>query len=412
MKFEKYNLLETKMTNKRALMEDEEAIEAEKEAPESSEEEDFDWEARLDEWTGGKYELNMENLEDALDWLYITNKENLEDAEGGYFQPVNLLVLGNPGGGKSSIIEDWAKNRRKDVALLELTGGELTSDLVKGIPFDAEVEDPRNPGKTIHVQKLLPSTAFDDLDDPKGRYTVLFLDELNRSFADAEAAILSLIQSHSISNSNYLGNRRHFDKFLFTVAACNPPTTNKEVRKLSLALNTRFRFFNWENSISTTADFWIRQYERRIENVEKKFAIDKNQKVRDRKINKYSGKIEILKALRDSDEFVFSDSEENGAAAAEGKLVMNARTLGSALETCDGTVGSEIGVTRDGSPKYTQGSFLGEFSSHCGDTFLDLVEEILSPVAEAQNAANGFQSTVYDKFLKWQKKAKKEGKIS
>ena len=46
----------------------------------------------------------MKSLTDALDYVFYNNVENLED--GGYYQPVNLLIIGEPGGGKTSIINN------------------------------------------------------------------------------------------------------------------------------------------------------------------------------------------------------------------------------------------------------------------------------------------------------------------
>ena len=399
MKFEKNILLEAEDDNSVTEVEDS-PLEAE------NNNEDYDWYSYLDDITNGRYELDMENLTDALDWIKITNQENLED--GDYYQPINLLVIGEPGGGKTSIIKQWAKSR--DIALKALTGSELTDTMVQGLPF-ADTEVDPDSGKETRKQKFLPSTVFDALDDKKGRFSVLFLDELNRSWPEAEAAILSLIQDHEISDINSEEEKKHFDKFLFTVAACNPPSTNKETRNLSLALNTRFRFFNWDSDPRTTRDFWNKEYDNRLNKIKNDFDSDKDQAKYDRKFKKYSGRKEIINALVDSGRFVFSDTQENGEASKNGELVLNSRTLASALEACDGTVGQEVGIDRRGNPKYTPGSFLGEFAYHCGSKFLELIDEILAPVAEAQNEANGFQATVMDKFYRWEKAAKRAGKI-
>lgn len=395
-----------KFEKSQRLLEAEAEENSKAEVPEE-EEKEFDWEQYIEDVTNGKYELDMERLADALDWVCMRNIENIQDSK--YFQPINLLVLGEPGGGKTSIIKDWAKNRK--IALKSLTGSELTDTMVQGLPF-ADTDIDTATGKEYRKQKFLPSTAFDELDDKKGRYSVLFLDELNRSWEEAEAAILSLIQDHEISDINYEGGKRHFDKFLFTVAACNPPETNKGTRQLSLALNTRFRYFYWDSDPKETRNFWDKEYEYRLEQAKAALDAGGKKSTYERKIKALNGKKAIIDALTDSELFVFSDGDEAGDAQKSGALVLNARTLASALEACNGTVGTIIGSNRRGGAKYTPGSFLDEFGYHCGTKYLDLVEEILAPVAEAQDAANGFQATVYDKFNRWRKMAKREGKIS
>ena len=53
-------------------------------------------------------------------------------------------------------------------------------------------------------------------------------------------------------------------------------------------------------------------------------------------------------ALVESDEFEFSDGDEIDRADKTSKVVLNARTLASCLEMCDGTVGEIIGIDDEG----------------------------------------------------------------
>jgi len=261
----------------------------------------------------GNLLIDTQRLDDALDWTYAINQRNLlaetpapyvenpvegseydendleiddifgdvDDTEDPddpnknthYFQPINLLVVGQPGGGKTSIIEQWGKHRK--VILKKITGGELTDTMVQGLPFATEIPDTEHPEdetKNKKKQLYLPSTMFDDLDiDVKitDKYSVLFLDELNRSYSEVEASLLTLIQSHDVPDINYANGRRYLHGFLFTVAAINPPDSNKEAERLSAAMTTRFMLFEWHSDPKETADFWTKVYNSRLSNLKR-----------------------------------------------------------------------------------------------------------------------------------------------
>lgn len=391
--------------NEDSMSAEETPVEKKEEKSEAEQQEIIDNSKAAADWLEqvglGNRILKMKSLTDALDYVFFNNVENLED--GGYYQPVNLLIIGEPGGGKTSIINNWAKNR--DIAFKSMTGSELTDTIVQGLPFADDVEDPKDPTKKYKKQRNLPSTVFDVLDDAKGRYSVLFLDELNRSWKEAEAGILSLIQDHTISDINYENDKRKFNKFVFTIAACNPPETNREARALGLALKTRFRVFFWESNPKETGKFWVDVYNQRIEKIKKDFAADGNEAKYNRKLKKYEGRKKIITALVESDEFEFSDGDEIDRADKTSKVVLNARTLASCLEMCDGTVGEIIGIDDKGENVYKDGSFLSEYKFHCGDDTFPMVEEILEPLAEEiDDEANAFQKTLFDSYNQWKRR--------
>jgi len=104
--------------------------------------------------------------------------------------------MGEPGGGKTSIIQEWAK--QKKIGLVTVTGGDIDENVTKGTPFARKVPDPNNPGKEVDVCAMLPSEFFAQLDNPNYKYTVLFVDEINRAYAEAEGALLTLVQDRTI----------------------------------------------------------------------------------------------------------------------------------------------------------------------------------------------------------------------
>lgn len=95
--------------NKLVINEAEDDImETEKEMSEAEQQEIIDNSKAAADWLEqvglGNKILKMKSLTDALDYVFYNNVENLED--GGYYQPVNLLIIGEPGGGKTSIINN------------------------------------------------------------------------------------------------------------------------------------------------------------------------------------------------------------------------------------------------------------------------------------------------------------------
>lgn len=211
------------------------------------------------------------DLAETLDYAYI---ENMRSKRVGLKQPLNVLVQGDPGGGKTSIIESWAEQR--NISYLKITGAQLTASMIRGLPFREEInkaltdDEIKNSSmsdegkqKVRSVVRYLRSTAFDVLDEHPN--TILFIDEINRSDVEAEAGILTLIQSHAVPSDELASasestGERIFNNFLMTVAAENPlgdadPWTTG-MHPLTDALKNRFVTVKWESTPESLRKFF------------------------------------------------------------------------------------------------------------------------------------------------------------
>jgi len=362
-----------------------------------------------------------DDLETALTSMYEANREEYiackdavnpdsdkpEEQAGVWndFEAMNLLITGEPGGGKTSIIKAWAKSH--GIHLVTVTGSSLTPEMIQGFPTVIDSEN----GQELH---FIPSTYFKGLKQGQGKMTVLFIDEINRSNPAGQAALLNLIQSHELPNMLIETGVETYEKFLFTIAAQNPPESNEEILEmggeLGNAMTSRFKGFWWVNDPKKTAKWAVKNIRAKIKGQEAKLNDSNPDVVDDAKtiINKSKGRQQIWEALANSDKFSFDDESENQYLNPEArrycgnqnvgtsvnrryKTALNARTLNKLINECNGQVGEQVGTDKWGDPVYTEGSFLENFKPWCGDndeTF-EMVEDILKPLQDAQDKAKG-----------------------
>lgn len=363
--------------------------------------------------------VREKNLVNTLDHIYGVNVDEFDEIayasekKGKSFQPVNLLIVGEPGGGKTSIIEQWAEEN--DVALLTITGSNLTDTIANGLPMKDEYADEKDPDANGNPKKkarqvYLPSTVFDDLDDADGRYSVLFIDEINRAYPEAQAALLTLIQSHKTSNFFYEKGQRKYEQFLFTIAACNPPSTDEGVETLSRALNNRFRFFPWHSDPKETKAFWDEVFDDRLEGMKKAEAAGKGSPRLSKLMQGIEGKKFIIDTLVDSGQFKFEDTNEGEDELGLPTRTLSARSLASCVKESKGIIGDIVETDAHGNNRYTPFSFLDIFQDHCGSGSFKMVEAILLKARKKQKQAEerkarkiaGAQDTLLDLWRDWE----------
>ena len=342
------------------------------------------------------FNFNIKDLEGRLNHML---RKNIAQLKKGHKQQIlNLLVVGPAGVGKSGIISDWAK--QAGINLVTITGAQLTNDLVQGVPFRVEnytddyeglkkqveehpddkeaAERLKNCKKELHT-KLITIDFFKKLDKPN---SVLFIDELNRSNDNVRAAVLDLIQSHNIPDSNQDTNSYFSENYLFTVAAINPAdSTHRGAKPLDLAMLTRFSKFDWKPSVSVTRKYLEKGFKEAIsicENdikngnteagIERLHGLDKAFYTSPQEsLKEYKGRLNLLNALLQDPAISFSYDEAILANAQETQSgVLNARTLTSLLLDCDGT----------------KEQFIDLWPSYCGTDLLNAAKVAVSNVED------------------------------
>lgn len=186
----------------------------------------------------------------------------------------NILLIGDMGVGKTVGAEDWIKE------LNSLTPSEYKG-IVKWVPMQtAELNNLVGPivgfgntddystaelnkefskmsaeekKKAQHELFIGTMPTFEGLEDPEYKYSILFLDEINRGTTFVLSYLVKIINERTISTIGKNGISKTFNQWLFTVAAENPHTIpdpagkkkggielNKEVAELPKALYARF----------------------------------------------------------------------------------------------------------------------------------------------------------------------------
>lgn len=359
----------------------------------------FDWDS-FERWAD-KVNLDIINedndtmsLSDALDRVLKANinSHDTDMVSGTYNQGVNLLIIGPAGGGKTSIIREWIRSR--GLNYLELTGSQLDAQTIKGVPFRVEVDDNQNPGQKKTVVQNLNNTTFDSLDADPSKLSVLFIDEINRSYSEARASILKIVQDHRVPDHNSPTGDRLVKNLAFTIAAMNPADDAHEgAEPLDIAMLTRFTVFEWQSNKLEFIKFMDSEEAKTRKGAKKaykhkKFTAEEAKKV----IALAKMRTEIAKKLLIDADVDFDDSEVLQAHQEAQKPVLNSRTLLTALRMSN-------------SPE----DFLKWYKATCGadedavDDFRAYLDAIDSPDDEANAVFNYANLSTFDKFKRWEK---------
>ena len=143
-----------------------------------------------------------------------------------------MLILGDPGAGKSSVCKEAAKELGRE--FIDIRVGQWEISDVLGIPYMC---------KETKSMKFAP--AFQLPQDPNTRALIL-LDELNQASDEVQGALFDLILDRKVGNYVLPEN-------VDIVACGNFPTRSSLARPVHAALNNRFVHIN----MACRADDWL-----------------------------------------------------------------------------------------------------------------------------------------------------------
>lgn len=237
--------------------------------------------------------------------------------EGGSFP--NVLFISEAGFGKTHVTRAWA--RANGINLVEVRASTLDPTDIGGL-FAPPERDSRRARK-------ISTGEFDQLDRPN---SVLFLDEFNRANKAVRGALLELVNSHYIPDSEAEGGQRFLPNLLFTIATVNPPSGTYNVDQLDPAETSRFRSVNIVSDPKYFLNYITKTFNKEIEKAEKAGDVES--------AHEYRGRLAIAEKILTDKKFSFDDSAD--IEAGYDKLdynyhPLNYRSLTQLLETCDGT---------------------------------------------------------------------------
>lgn len=287
-------------------------------------------------------------------------ESNLEQHELGGHHFENVLLIGQAGTGKSSIVRQWAKDNNINLYEVRAAGMDDT-DLGGAIT-------PSGDNKTV---VRLNSTEFDVLNRPN---SVLFLDEYNRAPQTVRTQLLELINSHVVPDSREPNGQRYLENFLFTIAAINPADANYNTDTLDMAERTRFRNVD----VVSEPKNLLGHFEREWQDMADRASTPERKQ-------RWLGRLNLAKALLSSREFTFDTKEDIEKTQDQGNgLALNSRTLENLLQGSNGT----------------KEDLLKKWPEYVNNLKLNMAKSILSNYKDIDDKANDAlktetQSTVF-----------------
>lgn len=181
----------------------------------------------------------------------------------------NILIVGNPGVGKSQVLEAM---RGDEVNLVTMTGSSTIEEYVNGIPQVAENER----GKVL---EYVSPKWFQEMeawaDEHPNGYQILFLDEFNTADSQVLKTFLTILAERRIPTLN-----KSLPENVVLVAAMNPNEQN-DTEKLIRPMASRFMTLSVESTIGSYANFIDGRSTDSVlvrEKYEKEFALTNEQK--------------------------------------------------------------------------------------------------------------------------------------
>lgn len=232
----------------------------------------------------------------------------------------NVLIVSEPGMGKTSIIRQWAA--KNNVHLVYQTLSTMSPEMLGGI-VGRDADDPD------WASRLASKELIQSLDKPN---TVLFLDEYNRSKKEIRGAFLTVIQDHIVDDPKDESKKRFLPNFLFTIAAMNPSTTSTNIgaHKVEPAEKSRFEILHISPSVlqqlKYLREFYSNRMKKDIEFGDEKARLE-NQ-----------GRLQLAETILSYPDFSYdtsADVEDN--SDDEYYTVLNQRSFKLALDKSDGT---------------------------------------------------------------------------
>lgn len=157
----------------------------------------------------------------------------------------NILIVGNPGVGKSQVLESMRSDK---VNLITMTGSSTIEEYVNGIPqVDGE-------GKDKVLEYISPKwfqemEKWNEQEEHKGGYQILFLDEFNTADPQVLKTFLTILAERRIPTLN-----KSLPENVVLVAAMNPNDQN-DTEKLIRPMASRFMVLKAESTIDSYKRF-------------------------------------------------------------------------------------------------------------------------------------------------------------
>ena len=285
-------------------------------------------------------------IETVLDRALDLNEEQHELGKHNF---QNILLIGEAGVGKSSIVRQWAKDN--DINLFEVRAAGMDDTDLGGVISRGE-------GDYSNVVQRLASTEFDKLDRPR---SVLFLDEYNRAPKSVRTNLLELVNSHVVPDPRTESGQRYLPNFLFTIAAINPPTADYDTDEMDMAEKTRFRNVD----ITPRSDELLRYLTKELQDQSDRASSDVRRK-------RALGRLQLAQTLLSDKSFEFDSSEDIAKSKESGNgLALNYRTFTNLLFGSDGT----------------KQDFLNNWNEYTNNLKKNMAERILSKYQDIDDKA-------------------------
>lgn len=214
----------------------------------------------------------------------------------------NVLVVGNPGVGKSSVIESMASDK---VRVMTMTGSSTIEEYVNGIP---QVSKDGSKLEYISPQWFVDMIEWANEHTGKDEYQILFLDEFNTADPQVLKTFLTILSERRIPTLN-----RSLPEHVVLVAAMNPNDQN-DTDKLIRPMASRFMVMNVNSDKAT--------YRRYIEGVNEPEVFGGDKFTNETEIT-VEQKVAILDQISDGDWNRYVDEDESQYHEVNARSVTN-----------------------------------------------------------------------------------------
>ena len=301
-------------------------------------------------------------IEVALDKA-LKRAKRVQGQKGADFP--NIILVGDAGSGKSSIVRQWAQANNINLVYKDIKT--ITPTDLGGLKM-RDVDDPD------YAKRIGSKEFINDLSAPN---SVLFLDEYNRAKTEVRGTLLTLVNEHVVWDPKSKSGETFLPNFLFTIMAINPATgAYPGARDLDPAERSRARRVNIQMIPEEHLRYLKKVYTNEIEN-----ASDDEDRL------ECEGRLAIAEKILNDKTFYYDTPDEVIDMHDDPDWVpLNYRSFKKLLDETNGT----------------KKDFLDNWSDYCNYKKKGLVATILSDYVDVEDKANdalkgGTKSNVFAK---------------